>query len=108
MFCCDTDIWVMEADGSNPRNITNTPGVIEWGPSWSPDGAKLAYNRSEDEYDWGANLWVMDADGANQTNHTNSVDTQQYPLTGRLTAPSSRSSATSKALPSARRRTSSS
>lgn len=24
-FCCDTDIWVMEADGSNPRNVSNTP-----------------------------------------------------------------------------------
>ncbi|MDQ3455042.1 MAG: hypothetical protein M3513_06195 [Actinomycetota bacterium] len=43
-----------------------------------PDGTRLAYNRSENEFDWGANIWVMDADGANQTNHTNSVDTQQY------------------------------
>ncbi len=77
-FCCDTDIWVVEPDGSNPRNITDTPGVSEWAPNWSPDGSRIAYTRSESEYDWGANIWVMDADGADQTNLTNSVDVQQY------------------------------
>ncbi|MDC7234006.1 MAG: hypothetical protein PQJ58_12305 [Spirochaetales bacterium] len=28
------DIWVMDADGSNLRNITNTPDVGEWDPRW--------------------------------------------------------------------------
>ncbi len=41
-----------------------------------PDGTRLAYNRSENEFDWGANIWVMDADGSNPTNITN-TDTEE-------------------------------
>ncbi len=32
----DTDIWVMNADGSNPQQLTDTPGVPEYGPDWKP------------------------------------------------------------------------
>jgi Tol biopolymer transport system component len=30
------DIWMMESDGTNPVNITNSPDVSELSPSWSP------------------------------------------------------------------------
>ncbi|MCP4258566.1 MAG: hypothetical protein GY774_13865 [Planctomycetes bacterium] len=29
------DLWIMNADGSNPIQLTNTPGKGEWGPDWS-------------------------------------------------------------------------
>ena len=35
-------IWVVRADGSNPRRITKKGGL--W-PSWSPDGKKIVYTR---------------------------------------------------------------
>ncbi|WP_020562397.1 InlB B-repeat-containing protein [Methylosarcina fibrata] len=57
------DIWVMEADGSNPVNLTNTPDLSESSPSWSGDGLKMAF--TQDIGNFNANIWVMDADGSN-------------------------------------------
>jgi Tol biopolymer transport system component len=31
-----TDIWVMNADGTSPRNITNTTSWYEFSPDWQP------------------------------------------------------------------------
>jgi TolB protein len=28
------DIWVMNADGSNKRKVTDTPGISEFSPTW--------------------------------------------------------------------------
>ena len=30
----NSDLWVMNADGSNPHDITHTPNVIEVMPDW--------------------------------------------------------------------------
>ena len=38
-----SEIFVMNADGSNPQNITTTGRVDEFGPDWSPDGTKIAF-----------------------------------------------------------------
>ena len=35
------EIYVMDADGKNQRNITNKPGDNS-SPSWSPDGKHIA------------------------------------------------------------------
>jgi len=59
-----TDIWVMEADGTNQINLTNTPGISEWGPVWSPDGLKIAYVVGDNIF---SGVWTMNADGASQT-----------------------------------------
>jgi dipeptidyl aminopeptidase/acylaminoacyl peptidase len=39
------DIWVMDADGTNQTNLTNTPDVGESQPTWEPSGAQLAFVR---------------------------------------------------------------
>ena len=48
----------MDADGSNPTNLTQNPLVDEIGPAWSPDGSKIAFKRQGE-------IYVMDADGLN-------------------------------------------
>lgn len=37
------DLWIMDADGGNARNLTNTPGLDEMYPKASPDGSKLCF-----------------------------------------------------------------
>ncbi|WP_396624376.1 hypothetical protein [Luteitalea sp.] len=58
-----TDICVMNADGTNPRNLTNTSEVDEFTPAWSPDGTRIAFIADA----FSQTLTVMNADGSNPT-----------------------------------------
>jgi dipeptidyl aminopeptidase/acylaminoacyl peptidase len=40
-----TDLFAMKADGSQPRQLTATPGKLELWPSWDPSGQRLAFAR---------------------------------------------------------------
>ena len=42
--------------------------VVDWQPSWSPDGTKIAFSSKRDG-NW--EIYVMDANGQNQVNLTN-------------------------------------
>jgi TolB protein len=63
VFDDQNDLWVMDADGSDRRRLTDTPDVSEWQAAWSPDATKIAF-QSEDD------IWVMDADGSDRKNLT--------------------------------------
>ena len=63
----NSEIFVMNADGSNHVNITNTPGVNEHYPQVSPDGKKVCFNVDTGEgREAVRSLWLMDVDGKNR------------------------------------------
>ena len=76
------DIYVMNADGSNKTNLTNTPGVgdgvQELDPDWSPDGSKIAFDRSSDSGNTSA-IYVMNADGSGVTQLTTAGGYERHP-----------------------------
>ena len=55
-------IYVMDADGENQQRLANNPVSWDWGPSWSPDGKRIAFVSNRDE---NSEIYVMDADGGN-------------------------------------------
>ncbi|MDB5355212.1 MAG: hypothetical protein JWN24_1665 [Phycisphaerales bacterium] len=63
----NSEIFVMNADGSGATNITNTPEVHEHYPQISPDGTKICFNVDSGEgRETIRSLWVMDIDGKNR------------------------------------------
>jgi hypothetical protein len=47
-FARSGDLSVANSDGSGQRQVVTTPNVVEWGPSWSPDGLTLVYSARVD------------------------------------------------------------
>jgi len=65
------DVWVMDAGGANPVNLT--PGVDTGGngqagrdPAWAPDGSAIAYSDGDD-------IWTVTPEGTDWTNLTNTL-----------------------------------
>ncbi len=63
----NSDIFVMNTDGTHPVNLTNHPKT-DMQPSWSPDGSKILFTSLRDGND---DIFIMDADGSNPINLTN-------------------------------------
>ena len=61
------EIFVMNPDGTNPRNLTGTPKLHEHYPQVSPDGQRICYVADEGAgRDAIRSLYVMDVDGKNR------------------------------------------
>jgi TolB protein len=58
------DVFVVNADGSGERNISNSPENEYW-PSWSPDGGRIAFTRMTVTLWTGGELIVTDPGGSN-------------------------------------------
>ncbi len=55
------EIYIMNADGSNPRRLTNRPGY-DGGPFFSPDGERIVWRRF-DKSGMNADIYTMKTDG---------------------------------------------
>jgi len=65
----NSEIFLMNRDGSDPINLSNHPSFDGY-PSWSPDGSKIAFasNRDcQDDSKGNFHIFVMNADGTEST-----------------------------------------
>ena len=69
----DFDIWLVNADGSNPRQLTENT-VMDGSPAWSPDGSRIVFVSNRD----GNNeIYSMKADGSEVRRLTNTPDASE-------------------------------
>jgi Tol biopolymer transport system component len=57
----NAEIWVANADGSQPRQLTSSGDEVCGSPRWSPDGKRLAFDRLTS--DGVRHIFVIDAAG---------------------------------------------
>jgi Tol biopolymer transport system component len=54
----NTEIWVADADGRNPVQVTAGPGWWQGSPRWSPDGRRVVFDsRGDSGY---AHVWTVE------------------------------------------------
>jgi Tol biopolymer transport system component len=83
----DFDIYVMDADGGNVRQLTKNEAeganeADDGSPSWSPDGERIAFLSTRDHEGDGFDseeLYVMDGDGSGQSRLTKNATGEGEP-----------------------------
>jgi eukaryotic-like serine/threonine-protein kinase len=56
-----SEIWLADADGSNPTQLTRGPGHRQGSPRWSPDGRSIAFDSQAEK---ATDVWTIGADGS--------------------------------------------
>lgn len=75
-----TELWLMAADGSAQRPITDT-FVDEYSPAWSPDGNWLAFTAGTENDSRGTfDLWLMLPDGSGRRVLSRAANTEAWPV----------------------------
>jgi Tol biopolymer transport system component len=59
-------IYVFDAGGANLERLTTAVNVWDNEPSWSPDGARIAFGRIYPDDNFREEVWMMNADGGGQ------------------------------------------
>lgn len=60
------NIYVMNDNGSGKRRITDDNQFWDWRPRWSPDGTRIAFERSLEKDTQKYQMFIMNADGTDQ------------------------------------------
>src|SRR5258706_1989769 len=69
-------IWEINADGSNPVNLTGSSGADNMEPDWSPEGKHIVFSsKRTGRYE----LWMMEPDGQNQKQISNNASGCYFP-----------------------------
>jgi len=75
------DIWVMDADGANQRQVTDL-GAASFGPSWTPDGRRIVFSSNHHTNPRLGNfdLFLVNADGTGLEQLTTSPTFDGFPM----------------------------
>jgi Tol biopolymer transport system component len=71
------ELYVMDANGSNVRKLTNAPGCYNGGPFFSPDGKRVIFRSDRKKKDH-LQLYVIDTDGKNERALTDDLHWVQW------------------------------
>ena len=72
-------IYVMNADGSNPHPITTGPAPKDQVPDWSPDGRKISFSNG---YAGSGGIWTINVDGTDAQQLTGCTASDPTPCPG--------------------------
>jgi Tol biopolymer transport system component len=74
-----TNIYSIASDGTDLRQLTNTPKRWEWQAIYSPNGHRIVFNRSQSpELSSPDDLWKMRLDGQGQHPITRTADVDEW------------------------------
>ncbi len=74
------EIWIMDADGSNKRQLTNN-GAANFAPFFHPDGKRIIFSSNmHDPRGRSFNLYMIDVDGGNLQRITNHPGFDSFPM----------------------------
>jgi TolB protein len=59
-------IYVFGLESEVLTRLTDTSGVMDSEPNWSPDGSRLVFTRMYSDQDSHEEIWIMNADGSDQ------------------------------------------
>lgn len=75
-----SQVWIMNADGSDPTELTFDPTRKDQTPEWSPDGARIAYTVDASTTAPGGDIWAMNVDGSDQHAITSGPEREYGPV----------------------------
>jgi Tol biopolymer transport system component len=73
----NSEIYVMNADGTGRTRLTDIPGHDHWPPTWSPDGERIAF--TSDGAKGIGEIYVMNSDGSGLTKLTDDPAEDSFP-----------------------------
>lgn len=77
-----SDIFTIGADGAGRTQITDTPGRWEWSPTFSPNGARIAFARGQTRRVGSAgDIFTVAADGSDEERVTDTTGIDEFWLT---------------------------
>ena len=79
-FACTWAICVANADGSGVVRLMDIESGLALGPSWSPDGRRIAFTLLEDLSEGPPSIYVMNADGSDMTRLTDGSTNDGIPF----------------------------
>ncbi|HEY3521173.1 MAG TPA: hypothetical protein VGK80_09045 [Rhodanobacteraceae bacterium] len=71
----NSEVFMANADGTHPRNITNSPAFDGW-PAWSPEGRQIAFSSNRNS---SYQIYVMNPDGSRVQLVANTEGRATYP-----------------------------
>ncbi len=74
------ELWVANADGSNPRQITSLGGA-NFAPFWHPDGKRIIFSSNyKDPHSGHFDLYIINADGTGLEQVTTAPEFDGFPM----------------------------